>query len=45
MVEQFLGLAGVFAGDAVGMLEHVEGAKGNVTQVANGSGYKIETGR
>ena len=36
VVEQLLRLAGVFAGDAVDALEHVEGAQGDVAQVADG---------
>ena len=42
MVEQLLRLAGVFAGDAVHASQHVQGAQGNVAQVADGSGHEIE---
>jgi hypothetical protein len=44
MVEQLLGLAGVFAGDAIHATKHVEGAQGDVAQVADGSGYEVEAG-
>jgi hypothetical protein len=42
MVEQLLGLAGVFAGDAVNPLQHVQRAQGDVSQVADGCGDKIQ---
>ena len=45
VVEQLLRLACVFAGDAVNPLEHVERAQGDIAEVANGSGYEIETWR
>jgi hypothetical protein len=44
VVEQLLGLAGVFAGDAVGGAEDAQSAEGNVFKVADGSGYQVETG-
>jgi len=44
VVEQFLGLAGVFAGDAVDALEDVKGAEGDVAQVADGRGDEVEAG-
>ncbi len=44
MVEELLGLAGIFAGDAVHLLEDLEGAEGDVAQVADGSGYQVKAG-
>ncbi len=44
VVEQLLRLARVFAGDAVGALEDVEGAQGDVAQVADGGGDEVEAG-
>ena len=44
MVEQLLRLARVFAGDAVGAREHVEGAQGDVAEVADGRCDEIEAG-
>ena len=44
MIEQFLRLAGVFAGDAVGGAEDTEGAEGDVFKVADGGGYQVEAG-
>ena len=44
VVEELLGLAGVFAGDAVDALEDVEGAKGDVAEVADGGGDEVEAG-
>jgi hypothetical protein len=43
VVEQLLCLAGVFAGDPVGAAEDVEGAQGDVAEVADGGGDQIET--
>ena len=44
VVEQLLRLAGVFAGDAVGVLEDFEGAEGDVAEVADGGGDEVEAG-
>ena len=44
VVEQLLRLAGVFAGDAVDALEHIEGAQGDVAEVADGRGDEVEAG-
>jgi hypothetical protein len=44
VVEELLSLAGILAGDAVYLLEDFEGAEGDVAQVADGSGYKVEAG-
>ena len=45
VVEQLLGLAGVFAGDAVSAPKDVKGAEGDVAEVADGSGDEVEAGR
>ena len=44
VVEQLLRLAGVFAGDAVGTAQHIEGAEGDVAKVADGRGDEVEAG-
>ena len=44
VVEQLLRLARVFAGDAVGAPEDIEGAQGDVAEVADGSGDEVEAG-
>jgi hypothetical protein len=44
MVEQLLGLTGVFAGDAVDAFENVEGAEGDVAEIADGRGDEVEAG-
>jgi hypothetical protein len=44
MVEQFLRLAGVFAGDAVNAPEGIKGSEGDVAKVADGRGDEIEAG-
>ena len=44
VVEELLGLAGVFATDAVGAAEDVEGAEGDVAEVADGCGDEVEAG-
>ena len=44
VVEQLLRLAGVFAGDAVGALENIEGAQSDVAEVADGRGDEVEAG-
>ena len=44
MIEQLLRLAGVFAGDAVNALKDVEGAKGDVAEVADGSCDEVKAG-
>ena len=44
VVEELLGLAGVFAGDAVDLLQDVEGAEGDVAEVADGGGDEVEAG-
>ena len=44
MVEELLGLAGVFAGDAVGAAKDVKGAEGDVFEIADGRGDKVEAG-
>jgi len=36
MVEELLGLAGVFAGDAIYVTENVEGAESDVAEIAMG---------
>ena len=36
VVEELLGLAGVFAGDAVDVAEDFKGAEGDVAEVADG---------
>ena len=44
MVEELRGLAGVFAGDAVGGAEDAQRAEGDVFEVADGRGDEIEAG-
>jgi hypothetical protein len=44
MVEQLLGLTGVFAGNAIHPLQNVQCAQGDVAQVANGCGDEIKAG-
>ena len=44
MIEQLLRLAGVFAGDAVHVAQHVQGAQGDVAQIADGRGHQIKAG-
>ena len=44
VVEELLGLAGVLAGDAIGALENIEGAKRDVVEVADGRGDEVEAG-
>jgi hypothetical protein len=44
VVEQFLRLAGIFAGDAVGLLEDIKGTEGDVAEIADGGGDEIEVG-
>ncbi len=44
VVEEFLGLAGIFAGDAVGVLEDFEGAESDVAEIADGRGDEVEAG-
>jgi hypothetical protein len=44
VVEQLLGLAGVFAGDAIDLLENVESPQGDVTEIADGGGDEVESG-
>jgi hypothetical protein len=44
VVEELLGLAGVFAGDPVGGFEDAQGAEGDVFEVADGGGYQVEAG-
>ena len=43
-LRSFCGLAGVFAGDAVGVLRTSKGAEGDVFEVADGSGDEVEAG-
>ena len=38
MVEKFTGVAGVFAGDEVGVAKGLDSTEGDVSEVANGSG-------
>ena len=45
VIEELLGLAGVFAGDAVGLAQDAECAEGDVFEIADGSGDEIEAGR
>jgi len=44
VVEELLGLAGVFAGDAVGLTEDAQGAQGDVFKVADGCADEVEAG-
>ncbi len=44
VVEELLGLTGVFAGDARGGAQDAKGAEGDVFQVADGRGYEVEAG-
>ncbi len=44
MVQELLRLAGVFAGDAVSVLEHFKGADGDVAEIADGGGDEVEAG-
>ncbi len=44
VVEKLLRLAGVFAGNAVCLLQDFKSAEGDVAEVANGSGDEVETG-
>jgi hypothetical protein len=42
MIQKFLGLAGVFAGDAIHATKNFERAKRDVAEVADGSGDEVE---
>src|SRR5579862_3006597 len=42
MIQQFLGLARVFACDHINFFEHANGAKSNVLEIADGCGDQIE---
>src|SRR6185312_3456214 len=44
MIEELLRLASVLTGDAIDGTENFEGAEGNVAEVADGRGYKVEAG-
>src|SRR6185437_14881877 len=44
VVEKLRGLAGVFAGDAVGGAQNAKRAEGDVFEVADGRGDEVETG-
>src|SRR5579863_5554658 len=44
VVQELLGLTCVFAGDAIGAFENVEGTEGDVVEVADGRGDQIEAG-
>ena len=44
VVEEFLRLARVFAGDLVGLAQDAKGAQGDVLEVADGGGDEIEAG-
>ncbi len=44
MIQKFLGLARVFAGDAVYAAQHLEGAEGDVAEIADGSGDEVKAG-
>jgi hypothetical protein len=44
VVEELLGLPGVFAGDAIGGAEDAEGAEGDVLEVADGGSDQVEAG-
>jgi hypothetical protein len=44
MVQEFLRLAGVFAADAVDAAKDVEGAEGDVLEIADGGGDEVESG-
>ncbi len=43
VIQELLGLARVFAGDAVGLAQDAEGAEGDVFEIADGSGDQVET--
>src|SRR5690349_23525844 len=43
VVEQLLCLAGVFAGDDIGLFQHTQSAKGDVLEIADRSGNKVES--
>ena len=42
VIQKLQGVARIFAGDVVHLLEDAEGAEGDVLQVADGRGYQIE---
>ena len=42
MIQEFEGVAGVFAGDLLNFFENAQGAEGDVFEVADGSGDQIE---
>ena len=42
MIQEFEGVAGVFAGDLLDFFENAQGAEGDVFEVADGSGDQIE---
>jgi hypothetical protein len=44
VVQEFLGLAGVLAGDAIGGAKNAQGAEGDVLEIADGSGYEVKAG-
>jgi hypothetical protein len=44
MIQKLLGLPGVFAGDAVYVTKNLEGAEGDVAEVADGGGDEVEAG-
>jgi len=45
VVQQLLGLAGIFASNLVGFLEHAHRPQRDVFEVANGRGHQIEPRR
>ncbi|MGO9797418.1 MAG: hypothetical protein ACLPLZ_15080, partial [Terracidiphilus sp.] len=44
MIQKFLGLARVVAGDAVYAAQHLEGAEGDVAEIADRSGDEVKAG-
>jgi hypothetical protein len=42
MIQEFEGVAGVFAGDLLNFFENAQSAEGDVFEVADGSGDQIE---
>ena len=40
--QQTLGVAGVFAGNAIDKLQHVQGAQADIGQIADGCGHHIQ---
>jgi hypothetical protein len=38
MIQELLGLPGIFTGDAIDAAQHIESAKSDVAEIADGSG-------